>query len=152
MVERQAFFTGRYSCEAVEKAADSLIGVPYLHQGRNPDQGLDCFGVMRSFFERCGVVLPKYPNDYPKVWWLRRSLIEEEDGEPFFPIEMPRPGAVVLLKVNDSAVPNHLAISLASGYVLDTAPGVGAHRNKLSRLASLVHGYRFLRVWNGADH
>lgn len=36
-------------------AARKYIGVPFLHQGRNPAAGLDCVGLAKQIFMDCGL-------------------------------------------------------------------------------------------------
>ena len=43
---------------------DDLIGIPYLPHGRAGDPGLDCYGLVKAVFARCGVQIPEYDADY----------------------------------------------------------------------------------------
>ena len=42
----------------VDKVAESLLGIPYLHNGRSKE-GLDCWGLVYVFFNKLGYKLPE---------------------------------------------------------------------------------------------
>lgn len=42
----------------IEKTAESLLGIPYKHNGRS-EKGLDCWGLVYLFFKRLGHQLPE---------------------------------------------------------------------------------------------
>lgn len=44
--------------QAVVERALSYVGTPYLHQGRLPGLGLDCYGVVGCAFREAGCALP----------------------------------------------------------------------------------------------
>ncbi len=51
------------------KYAD-LIGVPFLNHGRDPEKGLDCYGLVTEIYKRQGIKIPEYDaewNDAEKI-------------------------------------------------------------------------------------
>lgn len=59
--------------EAVARAAEALVGVPFRLHGRDPARGLDCVGLVAAALDGAGV-----PADPP----LRYGLRNREIGEP----------------------------------------------------------------------
>lgn len=39
-------------CEIIDYT--DLVGVPFINQGRNPQKGLDCYGLVKEVFRRYG--------------------------------------------------------------------------------------------------
>lgn len=91
------------------QAARSLVGTPYVHQGRlpGPHGGLDCSGLVLSAGEALGLVYPPTPP-YPRIpsaaqlSEVLRSRCEEADG--------PAPGRIVQMVPPRCREPIHLAI------------------------------------------
>ena len=40
---------------------NDLVGVAYVNEGRSVTQGLDCWGLVREYYRRDGLTLPKFP-------------------------------------------------------------------------------------------
>lgn len=48
-------------------AARAYLGVPFLHQGRNPDVGIDCIGLLVLAARDCGLALDEHDRcNYPR--------------------------------------------------------------------------------------
>src|SRR5690606_16017694 len=71
---------------AIDAAIAAHVGIPYRHGGRGPD-GLDCLGLVASFYRTVGIEVPDSDGTpYPPDWWrtdpnryLRRIM---EHGKP----------------------------------------------------------------------
>lgn len=90
-------------------AARSMIGTPFVHQGRLPGAGLDCLGVAVCAAARCGVVLRD-------VTTYRRSprpaqLLAELDAQlARVPVEEARPGDVAVFWVQRPGREQHVGV------------------------------------------
>lgn len=42
------------------------IGIPFKHLGRNPEEGLDCYGVLINVYKELGITL--YDYEYQEEW------------------------------------------------------------------------------------
>ena len=59
----------RFSVKKIREIADSLIGIPYRHNGRS-EKGVDCWGLIQLFFSRLGIELPSDDGNYiPRNWY-----------------------------------------------------------------------------------
>lgn len=52
--------------------AKTWIGVPFLHNGRTRSQGVDCLGLLLSFFKELGVQIP-YKQEFYKSDWYQHT-------------------------------------------------------------------------------
>jgi cell wall-associated NlpC family hydrolase len=43
---------------------DDLIGIPFANRGRDPDKGLDCYGLVKVIYNRQGIQLPEYSAEW----------------------------------------------------------------------------------------
>jgi cell wall-associated NlpC family hydrolase len=92
--------------EAIAAAAVRLVGAPFQHQGRDPQFGLDCAGVVIAALQAVGLTIKNeeaYRMD-PSAFVLMRSLLAT-----CVPVESPRAGDVLALRTNGSE-PKHLAV------------------------------------------
>ncbi len=88
-----------------------LIGVEYRNGGRDPNQGLDCFGVVMLLLARCGVLIEDVQG-YPEDWDLAGlNLIIENFHRPWRAVEKPyRAGDVLIVQWPNKDRPTHLAV------------------------------------------
>lgn len=114
-----------------DKAAQSLLGIPYQWGGRDPRQGLDCYGLVIEWMFR----------------WSGIRIQEETDTifRDFISLETPLPGAVVFLKFRDSKVVNHVVGVLTRDRVIHTDRLAGAHITRLHPFRPFVADYRIHR-------
>lgn len=111
----------------MDEAARRYLGVPFLHQGRNPKVGLDCVGLGVQAASDCGVDLP-HAADYGRVpaqGELERR-IRSMLGDPV-PFDAMRPGDVVTIEFFGQT--RHVAIvgahSLGGLSLIHSASNVG---------------------------
>ena len=127
--------------EQISDAAKRLVGIPFVHQGRDRNTGLDCGGVLTALFDE--FEMPYTDNlEYnlvPSIVDPHVLKIIEQCGPlervPFngnysFEDQL-RPGYVLVLGYANRQLPQHCG-------VLTSTPGVGQGTSDLNGL-SLVH-------------
>lgn len=106
------------SRQEIVRVARSLVGVPYRHQGRCLDRGLDCAGVLYQVSAQLGVpvvddaVYRPDGNGKKLLKCLKASNFRRK------PADRIQPGDIVLLKMNDKKVATHAAILVAPGRIV----------------------------------
>ena len=55
-------------------AARMMVGVPFRVQGRDPQRGLDCVGLVWTAYAAAGCAL-RAPGDYPLRGWSRGRIV-----------------------------------------------------------------------------
>lgn len=124
--EKQTVESGRPDPVAVARTAivaagRSLLGVPFLHQGRNPKIGLDCVGFWAEILKRIGVkeihdldAYKRVPSASTLIEYLRKNFDE-------IYLEDARIGDCLLMKMG-GIKPRH--VSLISDDRTDLARGI----------------------------
>lgn len=90
-------------------SARSLVGTPYLHQGRTPD-GVDCIGFVALAARLAGVDLAAHfsdPGRYGREPSPLFLAITERHSQR---IEKPVPGAAILFVWGTQKWPRHVAL------------------------------------------
>lgn len=107
--------------------------VPFLHQGRNPDVGIDCIGLLILAARDCGHDLTAYAADYPRH--PHHGLLQKHMAVAFgLPVRELSPGCVVTIDYKGAT--RHVAI-------------VGEHRDGLSLIhtaSNVKHGKELGKV------
>ena len=57
----------------IESVVRELVGVPYVHAGRDPAAGLDCLGLVCVFYKRFGISVPDGDGAPYERDWFRRD-------------------------------------------------------------------------------
>ena len=125
----------------IAEAARRLIGVPFRHQGRDPDVGLDCVGVVVVAYDAAGIALhgrtdyPRRPSGPELRGMLREQLREVAPGMPW------GPGDVLLIRDDGNRYGLHVAIAVGDGLMVtaDRVPGV---RARMIHAESVEAAYR----------
>jgi len=91
--------------------ARSLVGCQFRPQGREPEIGLDCIGLICAAF---GLPTGVIPRDY-RLRGGQIERLESEMGRFFRRIQEPAEGDVLVLRV--SADQLHLAIATERGFI-----------------------------------
>ena len=90
----------------IENVAQGLIGIPFMHCGRNPSRGLDCLGLVLEFYRRLGLPLSDPVSSYDREWWKDApDLIGLHIGSYFDRVDMPFPGSVITVKTINGTLP-----------------------------------------------
>lgn len=110
---------------------EHLIGIPYLNKGRNPEQGLDCWGLLRVFYhEYMGIDLPGYDDTYADSF--DRAATSNAIGanqHHWHLVTNPEFGDAVLCRLNGHAC--HVGVYLGNSQMLHTQSG---HDSALDRI------------------
>ena len=91
----------------------SLVGIPFRDGGRTPEEGFDCWGLVRYLYQQRGVELPLYlidPQDRDAV----NAEMMMEAARCWQQVSPPAIGDVVLLELAEG-VPNHVGIYIGGG-------------------------------------
>lgn len=95
--------------DEIVKAAESMLGLPFLHQGRNPDVGVDCVGLLVVMGSKIG-----YPDLVDAEAYKRtpsatviRSVLAQNCDE--IPLEEAGVGDIYLMRMG-GLKPRHTAI------------------------------------------
>lgn len=122
----------------VTNIAETMIGIPFKHLGRNAEEGLDCWGMALEFYKRLGIDLNCSVTFYDEDWWKVDDLMEPKNCLGFFSVEFPICGDLACMCLNSSSVPNHVAIVLNKTYLLNTAKNIGIHKLRFSLASNLI--------------
>jgi len=92
--------------------ARRLIGVRFLHQGREIGSGVDCIGLFAAVFTLRGIDLAKELGVTGKVSYGREPspLLLEATNRSCRRLQTLRPGALLLFKMRGAKYPHHTAI------------------------------------------
>jgi cell wall-associated NlpC family hydrolase len=127
----------------VRELAD-YIGIPYQDKGRDPAQGLDCWGLVRWFYENeKGIELPSY-TDRASGGTDRHgvaAVVLEEISRKWHPTRQPEEGDAVVLRVGGR--PFHVGVFLAGNRLLHTLNQHGSVIEPLDgpKWAPRIEGY-----------
>lgn len=91
--------------EDIVQRARALVGVKFRPQGRRPDLGLDCIGVVLQVYRIVYAEVPSYRLRGRHVESLRAALLPYFDEVPSRHL---RPGDALLMQVADEQV--HMAV------------------------------------------
>ncbi len=58
--------------EEINEVVDGLLGIPYQHNGRDRN-GVDCWGLVRLFFQELGINLPISDGQYISDEWYKED-------------------------------------------------------------------------------
>ncbi len=94
----------------VETSVRKLIGSPWIHQGRSPEAGIDCLGVLLFVAEDLGYikdfdfhVYRREPDGFTLINELRKHLIE-------IPVSEALNGDILVLRMAGEKLPRHIGI------------------------------------------
>jgi cell wall-associated NlpC family hydrolase len=126
---------------------DSMMGIPYELNGRDPEVGLDCMGVILHFYRGYlktklfddTEIVPKGWEDNPEYAEYMEKLLHEHG----ILVKEPAPFDIVLVaSTPEHFFANHVGVYLPDGTVLNTGPP-GVFRRSLTAFleAGIVKGY-----------
>lgn len=107
--------TGQDLGQEAVSLAGTFVGVPYLWGGTDPQQGVDCSGLVQDVFARLGISLPRTSQEQATVGTAVNGLAAAEPGDLVF-----YPGTD-----GTAAAPGHVGIYIGNGEMID-APHTGA--------------------------
>lgn len=120
-----------------------LIGIPFVDGGRDPRQGLDCWGLVLEIFRRCDIVLPDY-----RIGCMEASRIDGAiaDGRELWtrqdPSDPPVPSLVVI-RFNQATLCNHTGVYIGAGRFIHTRRKIGVNIDRIDSPAwrKVIEGY-----------
>ncbi len=102
----------------LEQIAGALVGIPYKHHGRDPREGLDCFGLFLAVMRGIGKAIPDYAyeenwarkgkNHFLENYWRHAERIEEAQAQA---------GDAVLME-HVPGVASHIGVMLNHGRMI----------------------------------
>ena len=119
-----------------------LIGVPFVSRGRDPQKGLDCWGLVLEVSRRFGQTLPDFYVDAldGKQIGVIYNFVRSEWKE----LEKPEPGAVVGIRLDRACLPGttqHFGICVDRRQFIHTLKNVGVIISKFDRFKNIITGY-----------
>ena len=124
-------------------AARGWLNVPFLHQGREKDRGIDCVGLVIQSAREVGLTTVQYRNysrsAQPAVM---RNLLRKH----CVPVVRPRMLPSDILWMRLEKLPYHVAIFTFDGTIIHSYSGVGKvveHRLDDKWSKRIVEVYRF---------
>ncbi|EHM37726.1 C40 family peptidase [Anaeroglobus geminatus] len=117
---------------------DDLIGVPYVNGGRDCETGLDCWGLVREYYRRAGIKLPKHLIDIKRVDAIMAEI--DSNKHKWLELETPEVGCVVLLRLIGNPLPSHCGIYVGYGEFMH-AVQTAVQIDRVSRWGPRVIGY-----------
>ena len=99
----------------VDEVVKKYLGTPYKYKGRDPNTGLDCWGLGVCVFKDLGITLADFDIDYRENWGDKKgeNYFLENYWQEWDLVETgPRPFDCVLFKSHPDAMPNHGGVYL----------------------------------------
>ena len=135
------------------KYAD-LIGVPFVNQGRNPETGLDCYGLVKEVFRRCGKDIDEYWCDAYDKEYINRVLRKAVSGASWQEVDykhgedIEAPALIALRFNSPPGVVNHTGVYLGHGLFIHTRERVGCCVDRIDSpmwRRQIVGIYKYMR-------
>jgi cell wall-associated NlpC family hydrolase len=120
-----AFSSNTQLAGQVLREAERYLGVPYVWGGNGP-HGLDCSGLVKNCFVRCGIPLPRTAHEQARV------------GQPV-PLSLAdlQPGDRLYFAVGRPSI-DHTAIYMGNGYFIHAS--MSRHRVAIDNLSERLYG------------
>lgn len=100
---------------------ETLIGTPYLPGGRNPEEGLDCYGLVVTIYAMRGYHVPDILEELVEGVWTAVAVPETYD----------------LIQVGTA----HCGLYIYPGKLLHTTVHTGAVLSPFTPYAPMITGY-----------
>ena len=105
-----------------------LIGVPFVNGGRNPNSGLDCWGLSTEVFSRYGIQLPDYKISCEDASKINKHVDRQKQFWRRCEGEIPIPALVV---IRFSVYCDHTGVYIGNGRFIHTRKGVGVNIDRV---------------------
>lgn len=109
-----------------------LLSSPFVDGGRDSRTGLDCWGLVRLCFIRCGITLPDYPIGCMET---QRIYDEMEQQRPeWLPVDAQTDKyvpALVVMRLAQVVMVNHVGVYVGQGKFLHTERNKGVHIDRI---------------------
>lgn len=116
----------------LHKIALELLGTPFKDKGRDPKEGLDCWGFLMEIGKRTNTPIPEYYVSCFDVDTVKETY-QQNEKKHFF-LEKPEIGCVVAMQCSTkypSAV-NHFGLYLGKNTFIHAVEGYGVITTKLN--------------------
>lgn len=109
--------------------ATDFIGLPFAYNGRNPVEGLDCWGLVRWVYDkRLDIELPSYGDvEASALRKVARQMLHSRDIGPWSMVIDPKPYDVVLMRVFNGNIPAHVGVMVSDTHFLHMEDGSNSH-------------------------
>ena len=104
-----------------------LIGVPFVDGGRDPAVGLDCWGLSREIFRRCGIELPDYKISCEDASRIDKEFKEQKSWRRCEG-EIPVPALVV---IRFAVYCDHTGVYIGQGRFIHTRKEIGVNIDRV---------------------
>lgn len=104
-----------------------LVGRPFIDGGRDPQKGLDCWGLVLEVFRRSGIDLPDYTIACDDIPGIGRAVESERSfgrWKRWEAHEAPIP-SLLAIRFNSPLIINHTGVFIGAGRFLHTRKRVG---------------------------
>jgi len=124
---------------------DDLIGIPFVHKGRDKRTGFDCWGVVLEILKRNGKVIedpvPDYKQDWQNDVGCQNYLLENyakqwrklDAGEAYQELD------IVLIGKNPD-YPHHIGIIIDDYSILHSTEKTGVIITKINSIDKFING------------
>lgn len=110
---------------------NEYIGIRHLHGGRNPREGVDCYGLVKLVYDQeYGIVLPDWVTDEFDLRGRSQIIGSVVCSGDFTEMEEPHDGSFVICYRSRAA--HHVGLHYGRG-VLHCQRGIGSVYEPLSR-------------------
>ncbi|AKL94318.1 NLP/P60 protein [Clostridium aceticum] len=125
----------RISSYSIEKLVDQFRNVPFVHNGRSVEKGVDCLGLVILFYKEFGINLPSDDGVTIEKDWYRKDperLIRGIKGLGGINIEVDQlqPLDLVYFAINRHII-THTGIMINNKEFLHTRPIIGVSKDPL---------------------
>jgi cell wall-associated NlpC family hydrolase len=125
-----------FSCtrQQIIDAAMSMLGVRFLHQGRDPETGVDCMGFLVCIGRKIGypqIVDNTTYRRMPKAELIRETILQNCDE---IPVDDAGPGDFYLIRLTGRKL-RHAAVKLSDDMLIH-AGGVGHGKVKIEPIST----------------
>ena len=123
--------------------ASGLLGIPYLEGGRDPNEGLDCLGLVLLVLASQGIPTSDPGQELKDAWrngWRDIKAFAPPGWLNLGPAEACTAGDVLVLGAGGTA--EHLAVAEDADWALHTRRGTTSHRVRIQAVRP-----RVLWIW-----
>jgi len=116
----------------MNRKLDDLIGLPFVDGGRDPEAGLDCWGLSTEVFRRYGITLPDYQISCEDASRIHNEVREQRPFWHRCEGEIPIPALVV---IRFTVYCDHTGVYIGSGRFIHTCKGIGVNIERIDHPA-----------------
>ena len=115
----------------LDKAFDGLIGIPFKSGGRDPKEGLDCWGLVLVAYKRFNIELPDFGNMVDALNSFEVNLRIKSSKKFWEQIQQPEIPSVLAIRNHPKYV-NHCGVYVGNHRFLHCLEKVGVILSNMS--------------------